>query len=42
MFAIVNGKIILENRIESGKVLLLSDKIEGIIEENEIPEGAEI
>ena len=42
MFAIVNGKIVLENRIESGKVLLLSDKIEGIVDESEIPEGCEI
>ena len=42
MIAIINGQIILENKIEYNKVLLISDKIEGIVEETEIPEGAEI
>lgn len=42
MLAIKNGKIILENSIEQGKVLLFTDKIEAIIDENEIPEGIEI
>ena len=42
MLAIRNAKIVLENEILEGKVLLLSDKIEGIVEENEIPDGAEI
>ncbi len=42
MLAIKNAKIIFENRIEQGKILLLSDKIEGIVDENEIPEGAEV
>ena len=42
MVAIRNAKIVLENGILEGKALLLSDKIEGIVEETEIPEGAEI
>lgn len=42
MFAIKNGKIILEDGIELDKVLLFSDKIEGIVGESEVPEGAEI
>ena len=42
MLAVKNAKIVLENEILEGKALLLSDKIEGIVEENEIPEGAEI
>ena len=40
MIAIKNAKIVLENRIEEGKVLLFSDKIEGIADY--VPEGAEI
>ena len=40
MLAIKNAKIVLENRIEEGKVLLFSDKIEGIVDY--IPEGVEI
>ena len=40
MFAIKNGKIILENEIVEGKVLLYTDKIEGIVEESEIPNGS--
>ena len=42
MLAIRNAKIVLENKILEGKALLLSDKIDGIIEETEIPEGAEV
>ena len=42
MLAIRNAKIVLENGILEGKALLLSDKIEGIINENEIPEDVEI
>ena len=42
MLAIKNAKIVLENEILYGKVLLLSNKIERIVEENEIPEGAKI
>ena len=41
MLAIRNAKIVLENEILDGKSLLISDKIEGIVEENEIPEGVE-
>ena len=42
MVAIRNAKIVLENGILEGKALLLSNKIEGIVDENEIPEGVEI
>ena len=40
MKAIVNGKIILRDRITEDGVLLFSDKIEGIV--SKAPEGAEI
>ena len=42
MLAIKNGKIIFKDRIIENKILLLSDKIEGIVDENEIPEGYEV
>jgi N-acetylglucosamine-6-phosphate deacetylase len=42
MIAIKNGKIILEDKIIQNKILLLTDKIEGIVEEKDIPEDAEI
>ena len=42
MLAIRNAKIVLENGILERKALLLSDKIEGIVDETEIPDGAEI
>ena len=42
MLAIKNANLILENGILEGKALLLSNKIEGIVDETEIPEGAEI
>ena len=42
MLVLKNAKIILENKILYGKALVLGDKIEAIIEETEIPEGAEI
>ena len=42
MKAIINGKIILPNEILEGNALLYSNKIEGIVKANEIPEGAEI
>ena len=42
MKAFVNGKIILKDRIVGGKALLVSDKIEGIIDAAKIPEGVEI
>lgn len=42
MFAIKNGKIILEDEIVLGKALLFTDKIEGIVDESDIPDGAEI
>ena len=42
MFAIKNGKIILEDEIVLGKALLFTDKIENIVDESDIPDGAEI
>lgn len=40
--AIINGKIILPDSVVEDKVLLYSDKIEGIIEKNQIPDDADI
>jgi len=40
MKAIVNGKIVLPDRVSEGKVLAFDEKIKGIFDE--IPEGAEI
>ena len=42
MKAIVNGKIILKDRIEENCALLYTDKIEDVIPENLVPETAEI
>ena len=42
MLALKNAKLLLKDTIEYNKVLLLSDKIEGIIEEAEIPENCEV
>ena len=42
MKAIVNGKLILKDRILEGKALLYSDVIEGITDPDRIPEGTEI
>ena len=42
MLALKNAKLLLKDTIEYNKTLLLSDKIEGIIEETEIPEGCEV
>ncbi len=42
MKAIVNGKIILKDRITENRVLLFSDVIEGIVDADSIPEGCEI
>lgn len=42
MKAIVNGKLILKDRIVEGKALLYSDVIEGIVDAESIPAGAEI
>lgn len=42
MKAIVNGKIILKDRIVDDRVLLYSNVIEGIVSKDYIPEGAEI
>lgn len=42
MKAIVNGKIVLKDRIVENGVLLYSDVIEGVVDAKELPEGAEI
>jgi len=42
MKAIINGKIILKDRIIEDRALLISDVIEGIVKAEAIPEGAEI
>ncbi|MBQ3573057.1 MAG: N-acetylglucosamine-6-phosphate deacetylase [Clostridia bacterium] len=42
MKAIINGKIILKDRIVENSVLLYSDVIEGIVSKDNIPNGAEI
>ncbi len=42
MKAIVNGKIILKDRIEEGKALLYSDVIEGMVSLENLPECEEI
>ena len=42
MKAIINGKIILKDRIVEDSVLLYSDVIEGIVSEKDIPKDAEI
>ena len=42
MLALKNAKLLLKDTIEYNKVLLLSNKIEGIIEEAEIPENCEV
>ena len=42
MKAIVNGKLILKDRIVEGKALLYTDVIEGIVDADKVPAGAEI
>ena len=42
MKAIVNGKIILKDRIVDGRVLLFSDVFEGIVDMDQIPSDAEV
>ena len=42
MFAIKNGKLILEDSIVSGKAVLYTDKIVGIVDENDIPADATV
>lgn len=42
MKAIVNGKLILKDRIVEGKALLYSDVIEGIVDAEKVPAGAEV
>ena len=42
MKAIVNGKIILKDKIIENSVLLFSDIIEGIVDKDNIPDGAHI
>ena len=42
MIAIKNGKVILENEVVLGKAVLFTDKIEGIVDECDIPADAEV
>lgn len=42
MKAIINGKIILKDRIVEGSALLYSDVIEGIVPLGSVPEGADV
>ena len=42
MFAIKNAKVILEDEIVLNKALLYTDKIVGLVDENEIPADAEV
>ena len=42
MKAVINGKIILKDRIVENSVLLYSDVIEGIVHEENMPGNAEI
>jgi len=42
MKAIINGKIILKDRIEEDSVLLISDKIEGIVSKDAVPMDVEM
>ncbi len=42
MKAIVNGTLILKDRIVKGKALLYTDVIEGIVDADKVPAGAEI
>ncbi|MBR6793524.1 MAG: N-acetylglucosamine-6-phosphate deacetylase [Clostridia bacterium] len=42
MKAIKNGKIILKDRVIEGQAVLISDVIEGILPEEQIPEGVEV
>lgn len=42
MFAIKNGRLILENEILCGKAIVFTDKILDIIDEKDIPDGAEV
>lgn len=42
MKAIVNGKLILKDRILEGKALLYSDVIEGIVDNDKVPADAEV
>ena len=42
MKAIINGKVILKDRVAEGLTVLYTDKIEGVVKEKQIPENAEI
>ena len=42
MKAIINGKIILTDRVVEGMVLIYTDKIEGVVSADKIPAGAEV
>ena len=42
MVAIKNCKLVLENSVVEGKAILYTDKIEGIVDEKNIPCSAEV
>ena len=42
MKAIINGKIILTDRVVEGMALIYTDKIEGVVSADKIPAGAEV
>ena len=42
MLAIKNGKLILEDGIKEGKAVLFTTKIEGIVDEKDIPDGTDV
>ncbi len=42
MKAIINGKVILKGRVAGGMAVLYTDKIEGIVKNEQVPENAEI
>ena len=42
MKAIINGKIILKDRIIEGYAILFEDKIEAIVRAENVPQNAEI
>ena len=42
MKAIINGRIVLKDRVVENSALLYSDVIEGIVPADKLPEGVEI
>ena len=42
MKAIINGKVILKDRVVEGLAVLFTDKIEGIVNADAVPENVEL